>query len=762
MNNSELVAQFNRNITRFMETKSRQRAEVHLAYQYRDGNQHETETRESIRRNKLITTVNLCAPMVRAVAGSEVMSASTLDFISLDRNFEADADIISDVVEWCQHASDFYAQRGIAAEDAVTCGLGCYVTYLDMTQKDFIAGVPVVERIFPNFAFYDDSCRGSQLNMKARYVGYADPVSREWLEEYIEENAQEDEEGVTDVKGHLLSHQDLQNYDDIDFLYHYFWYEFVDIYDVENPFDNDRLQFAIQQDADIANIIGETADDLQLDWSASYWTVDKEDYDVLRAAFDVIRKLLPELEIPDLEFSKRKGKCYYRAELGGGRLIKCSRSYTQSGHPLNFITGYFEESTGQYYGLMRPLSHIQDYLNIGMSDLLSYVKAASHGGSAYIKGAGDAFERIASERIYEDDLTPLPDGADVIQKATRDAPSILINFVTMMTELMPRVIGLGQEFFGVITSGDMTDSLYGKIMRQSFAVLENWKNNSANSDIRQARIFCDLSKMMAEANDGLILPVLSGDNKDRHFALTQQNLARNYAIRVVERPMNRDEKQEAFNKLIQLAPQMMQSGVNLYPVIARMAPFDKEIRDEMEKQATPQPPQPDPMAQALQKAQIAYTEASAQKEAADAKKAEADAAATMEKSRLAETEMAAEIIKARTQAEYNSARAAESMAKVEETFLSRMDTIEDRIKEQESVLLQRMPTEIKADGAVAAFLEGMKAIAESGTRESKDAMGQMAQAIVQSNEGVKSALTAPRKAQRDENGEIIGLTIEAQ
>ena len=45
-------------------------------------------------------------------------------------------DVISDAVELRQYASDFYAQRSIAAEDAATCGIGAIVTYLDMTQKD--------------------------------------------------------------------------------------------------------------------------------------------------------------------------------------------------------------------------------------------------------------------------------------------------------------------------------------------------------------------------------------------------------------------------------------------------------------------------------------------------------------------------------------------------------------------------------------------------------------------------------------------------
>ena len=109
---------------------------------------------------KPLTTVNVVAPLVRAVAGSEVMAASTIDYISTDPQFDAEADVISDSVDWCQYASDFYAQRAIAAEDAATCGIGAYVTNLDMTKEDFIAGVPMCERVAPMFLFYDKSPRG--------------------------------------------------------------------------------------------------------------------------------------------------------------------------------------------------------------------------------------------------------------------------------------------------------------------------------------------------------------------------------------------------------------------------------------------------------------------------------------------------------------------------------------------------------------------------------------------------------------------------
>jgi hypothetical protein len=627
MKPEQIIARFNRDFGRFYETMSEQRAEIAVAYEYRDCNQTKQIQGMNWKANTLITTVNIAAPMVRAVAGSEVMAATTLDFVCIDPNFESDADIASDVVTWSQDKSNYYSQRHIAAEDAATAGIGAIVTYLDTTQKDFIAGVPIVERVFPNFCLWDTSPRGSLLNEKARWCGYADPIDRETLGEYIERVGEFNNKNLpaaSDYKDMILSYQTVPNYDDLDFLYNYFWFEFTTIYDVANPFDGELGQL-IMQDVAVANAIGEVAKKLNLDWQASYWTLDKDDFVTMKNAVEAVTLLLEgQVEVPPLEYSKRDGKCYYRAQLGGGKLIMASRSFTQNGHPLNFYTGYYEEAMGIYYGMMRPLSYIQDYLNIAMTDLLRYVRSASHGGAAYIQGAGESFLRIAQERANEDDLTPIPKDAIITPKARADAVAALNGFITMMIDIMPRTLGLGQEFFGVISSGDMTDSLFGKVMKQSFAVLENWKNAAGNADIRQGYIFLDLARIMAEANDGMVITAVSGDNKNEIKRLTTQNLARNYAITAVERPLSRDEKQESFNTLSQLAPQFMQAGVNLYPVLARMAPLDKQERDELIKLSTPTPPQSDPAAQAMQKATIDYTSAQAAKSMAEAEKIRAE------------------------------------------------------------------------------------------------------------------------------------------
>ncbi len=784
MNDKQLLATFSKNLSRFFASTNLQRQEIYRSYDYRDGNQlyldgstNEKLNVRTLQNGKTYCIVNISAPLVRAVAGSEVMAPSTLDFLSTDPEFDVEADIINDGVGWCQYTSGYRSERGIANEDAATCGLGGTVTYLDMTKKGFIAGSPVVERVFPGFMQYDNSPRGSQLNNKAGWCGYADPVDSEWLDGYIEDNTNSrTPTGGGDYKEYLLSFSSMQNLDEIDFIYHYFWYEFVKIYDVENPFlKASELSQFILQDEDVANIIGKIADDLKIDWQASYWSLDKEGYDTLIKGMEVLQLMLQDIKLPEINHSKRDGKCYYRAEIARGMLIKKSRSFTQDGFPLNFITGYYEETSGTYYGLMRPISHIQDYLNTTTSDFMAYVKAASHGGSAWVKNAGEAFERIKKDRINEDDITPVPPNTEIIPKALPNAPEVLLSAINFFVEIMPRTLGLGQEFFGVITSGDMTQSLYGKVMKQSYAVLENWKNNAGGYDLRQGKIFEDLLRLMAEANDGMILPILSDNDEPQAFMrLSKQSLARNYAIRIIPRPLTQDERQETFNQLTQLMPTMPPEVQRaMLPAMLKYSNLDYRDKKEFMEAANPPPPQPDPQNQATIQANIDFTNASAAKALADAKKTDAEAAEIEKKVSLADDMALAELRQKVSVAELNEAKTQEVLEGMTAQIVGQMQSMQQQTNARFESLQPRDDISAKLDAMNRAHEEKMQQMfmtnamlmrMDSQAEHQAAALEAQRQVIEQSamaNQELTKAMTAPRRLMRDAQGNATGVEVQS-
>lgn len=776
MKDSEILADFTKFVGDFFPATVRQRDEIYRSYEYRDCRQIDaTMLQERNAKDKAVTVINLAAPLIRAVSGAECMQDKAIDYVPMDEEFDAEIDIMADCVEYAQYASGYDSEQSMAREDAATCGLGATVTNLDFSKKDFIAGIPNVERIFPGFLFYDNSSRGARINTRAQWCGYGDPMDIDALTDYIKDKLgakkADETSGSSPFVAELLTFSNQDNLASIDMLYHWFWWEYADIFDVANPFLDQQSTFGqiIVEDDDAVNLIGATANKIKIDWQASYWSLDTESFTELKNTIETIALLLG-VEVPELEFSKRKGKCYYRAEIARGAVLSKSRSFTQGGHALNFITGYYDETGGIYYGMMRPISFVQDALNLSMSDFLSYAKTAGHGGAAYIQGAGDAFERIKKEKANEDALTPLPPGAIVTPKALMNTPQVQVEMIRLLMELMPRTLGLGQEFLGIITSGDMTDSLYGKVMKQSYAVLANFNNASAGYSKRQAEIFMDIIRLMAEANDGMILPILSPNKKEeRYIRLRKQNLAMNYSARIVERPMTVDERQNTFNTLSQLAPQFQQAGVNIMPVLAKYANLDMEDRQQLIELSTPQPPPPNPLNDNLLKSQADLQSAQAAKLMADAQETTATLTKTVEKLQTEIEKNSAQTMQILAEADTETAPLLklEELAMRERIEMAKIDS-NARIKREQTEASAKPAVQMQfnADDALGAVVDKMGAAAqnvERMTAASMQSQEKTADALLQAAGAITQAarvMSAPKEIdfKFNKQGRPVGAT----
>lgn len=619
MDNTDVIGQFSRNIGNFFNESDLQRTEIFRSFEFRDGHQWTgRELQVRTKADKKTFTVNLSAPFIYTIAGIHCMSDMATEIISMDEEYDPQASAMQRAAMYVRGVSGFDIEQSKAYGDALACGIGGVVTWLDTSHKEKISGLPVVDRIFPGFLFFDKSIRSGKVNRKSSWCGYADPVSRETLQERISEYPKA-ETGASDPKGFLTSFLNGESVNDVEFIYHYFYRKREPIIDVLNPFTgaDDVLTKAVLEDEDVANIIGSFAKKVNLNLQATYWSLNPEEYKDLRKSLKLIEALRPS-DYDPLQTSTRKGYCYYHAEFAGGYLLYNKKTYTQDGFPLNIITGRFDETRGVYYGILRPLSEVQHALNMSFSDLVSYVSTVSNGGSAYISfpdGGGEALERIIKEKRNENAITPLPDGASVTPKALPNTPQVLIEAVRLMVDILPKLAGVTPELMGAVSSGDMTGALFGQIIRQSSYALEEFRNNGADSAIRQSEIEIAIAKMIASTNDSLVLPILYGDNTEQRFRLMQQDLGREYAVRRIERPMTEDEKQDAFNKIIELIPILRDSGIDVSGIckmiIKKYAPLSYQDRQKIEEILTPQPAQPDPLNQSLLEAQVRLTNAQA-------------------------------------------------------------------------------------------------------------------------------------------------------
>lgn len=624
MDDGKVLSSFSKNLGEFFAVAEQQRSEIYNSFLYLAAYQKRDEDEQ--RQNRTHANVSLIPAILRAISGSELMRERHTDIVAIEDNpaYNAEADIMADLVDYSTYVSGSKQTVPVAVLDTAACGLGATVKYLDMTQRDVASGVPTSRRIYPGFCFFDTSARGNDLNRLGKFCGYGDPMRTDDLEEYIRQklkDRKDKKDGYVPyaATGGYFTEQFLnglrrENMQRVDMLYHYFWKDLEPIRDVQNPMAQDEenpsaLRQAVLADEMALEIMAAWAEEAEVDIDAPYWTLENDQYKELEQTISAIVNLTG-VDVA-LQSNSRLVWCYYRAEIAMNQVLSSAKSYSQREFPMNFITGYYDEVIGIYYGFTRPLSYIQDALNIVLDDLLEYSYEAITGGKAYISGFEDDVEMLKKAKASRDKVIPVPRDSQVTPVALASTPQVLMETARMLLELLPRSIGLGQEFFGVITSGTMTDSLYGKVVRQSFAVLADFANSRTGYAVREARLDEDLMRSIARAENNRIFPILSPGKQEKEYVrLTRQSIARQYVIRAYERPVTEDEQQESLKILMQLAdPAIMQSP--LLPTILQKTQLDQQEKDKAIEAVTPKPQQPDPMQVESVKANIRLLNAQA-------------------------------------------------------------------------------------------------------------------------------------------------------
>lgn len=679
---NEILTQFNKDLSRFQSSYERQRFEIAQCYEMKAGHQftgEEHDTRKHL--DKPIITVNVAASYIDAIAGSDVVNGKRIEYIPASAAYDKEIDLMNDAAKYIEDVADLHSERLIAMKDTLTCGLGAYVNHLDYSAKQAVAGLPKATRIFPGFTFYDNSVRGARINTDAKFMGYADPVDSDSLTDYIKEklgNKQDvptGQTGTTDLW--FLTYLRSDNIANLDFMYYYYWWDFEPLYDVANPFVEGTTLFkVINENEDAANIIGILFDELRIDQMQPYFCLNGDEYKRFKDALEALEAITG-VEVEDLEVGERKGKCFYKAEIARGQVLTKSKTFTQNGFPMVFIVGNYDEILGTYYGLMRPLFDLQRALNIAYSDLLGYIEDAVTGGGAYVKGSIDNIKKLEQSKANAKKLTYITQDMDIISKSKADTLQSLTSFIQVTLDLFPKVLGTPPEFMGTLSTKDMGSNLYAQVIKQSTLALSSFANNSDGSIKRQADINVDFAKLLARQIDAYPIHIISpnsANDKTIEF-LTKDRLADQYKYRIAERPLTPNEKRETFQMLMEYAPTLQQAGVNMTAATAAImefAPFEYETKQKFIEAATPQPPQPDPLNQALLQSQVDLQSAQAAKLFSDAE-AQKQRVAT----EAAQSQM--DVVKTASEIDLNQAKEKEIMAKIGEMVNSRLDAIEQLI-----------------------------------------------------------------------------------
>jgi hypothetical protein len=623
----EILEHFTRRRDRFVNSTSiiGWREELRECYRVISGDQWtDAALKERKQKNKPYTVFNTLSPIVRAIAGYEIMNRSKIDYYPRSTNPEiaTQLDIVSDAVAYIQDDSGFYTESSLASEDQITCGLGATESYFNYDNIEAPYGEMVEERIFPGFLMFDNEMRTRQLNRHARWCGHVEVVSREWLDDEIEDVLGEEAEEISKSGGarnydFITFFGASSSNDNLDIIFHYQWKERQSVYRCKNPFKDVESIQDPQAKAFILNASGKMEEIFGVNLEDGTFILDAKQYRQWRKD---IQAMTEQTGVPlESQGFKLTAFKYYRARIARDMVIDWQESWCQTGFTLVFKTGYYDEIQSCYYGVLRDTIPIIRALNEAVSDYISYLQSIPKGGMyAELTAFPDATE-AQQTRANEQNITWLNEGGlnKIRQKETPQPIGGVVEFINYCQQSLFAAMGLSADFMGAVESGNMTAALYGKMMRQTRMVLAELFDSNRDYMRRKGKVFLDAVRVLVENSDGKILPRVSG-GKDVNMYLAAEDIKQEYDIIVEERPMTDEERQERFNNMIELYAKAQNPALLMLAI--EDAPLEEEQKQRALQALNPPPPPTDPVNTELLSSQSQLNSAQAAKLAAEAEK----------------------------------------------------------------------------------------------------------------------------------------------
>jgi len=698
ISDDEILDKFNRRMTDYFSTTVAQRQESQIMYQIRDGHvvtpprsPYDRGQRMAIEDDaenyRVPVVINRVARYLDAIVGNAIQHGKIVEMLANDLEFDSQIDIGNDIKDYVEFEGGYEFSRPVAFLDSLTRGFGAVVTQLDTTVAGMPAGKPSIERKF--FAAYDTAPRANDINAHASWCSYADPVALEDLDSYLRLRGIDPEKlngGGDSFMWNYLEYCNPENEGLLEFAHKYYWHDHKKVYDVVNPYMGraQQIQEAAQNDEGVYALLEKMSDALGVQIQLSLWTLDKDGLQEVDYFIENIRERTG-MNIQKLERSERETKFYQQAEIIRGTVVKKAPSFCQKGHALSFIAGFYDETLGYHYGLMRSAAQAQIMQDEAMTAFHNYAMRAEVGGTVAVAGGGDGIEQLVDQLRRKRSVVSAPENGSVNSIGLPDTTQAFVSLIAEYKEAIPTLLGVPPEILATLSTKDTGEGLVrAMVERMNVALL--YVMNSSNSQLRQqAYISLDLARKMVDTGDTrLIRAITPHHSEEDYIKFTKENFARSYTAVLRERPATEDAKKRDFRLLIEgaaLLPE--QERAALTPIIVENMPISFEMkRDAKEALAPKAPPPPDPVEQ-----QLAMRE-----RVASISMIEAQAAQLQGEANVSEREAIIRIEKALSEIRKNMAQSAEYQAdaakKMAETEKVDVETVNAMMKPVENIMQQ--------------------------------------------------------------------------
>ncbi len=549
------------------------------ANDFRAGNQWSDEDKRTLADQKRPAMVfNRIAPMVNAIVGSEINNRREVQFYPREVGDAAKNEVLTAAGEWFRDETNAEDEESNAFENTVVTGMGWTDTRLDFECNP--DGAPKIEKLDNMKMVWDCGARKPNLEDANRLFMVHDDIS------YAEASE------LTGVKDKDLLHAG---------------WVFGDADDKGEPHRNDPETRYTQEARDHENYKDKFCI-VEARWFEKqpyYRGADLLDPQKIRE-YTAEQYQIAVKRVPGFKAVMQHRKVLKRAFLGKEMLGKPDQPLVPNGlFGWECITGYYDDSERQFYGVVRAAIDPQRWSNKFFSQVMHLLNSQSKGGILAERGVFEDDRQAETSWAKSDAITFTKVGAlsgaspGIQPKPTAQFPTGFFTLFQESKEAINQVTGLSPEFIGT-REVDQAGVLENTRKQSTLNLLASLFNSLRRYRKRQGQVLLYLIRN--HLSDGRLIRIV-GDDKARYVPLTKEDVgASEYDVIVDDSPTSPNEKDKTWNIVMslvpfikeQLTPDIMLELLTYSPLPASMVAKLREKAETALKEAAQTPPPPSP------------------------------------------------------------------------------------------------------------------------------------------------------------------------
>lgn len=579
-------------------------------------------------------TFNLMAKYIDAVCGIQIGNRMDMKYVPREMGDVKLNEIVTLAAEWARDLCSAYAEESEAWRDMIVTGMGATETFMDFTRDP--EGLIVVERRDPVELYVDPTSR-QQNCLDARYMMRVRYMSDEEIKERWPDKADE----IYSGRSMGIEPADDEAY--ANYIHH-----------ANEAWKYEHLAMGNGAERRLSPVV-------EYQW----WKTEKMyrvvtqfgTKDLTPKQFSKLQKVMDAQGVP-YRSQNFKGRRYYRAFACSNVILKQSEAPYQGGFSYCFMTGKRDRNQNSWLGIGRSLAEPQKFVNKILSEALYIMSVQAKGG---LMAEEDAFvdpQRAENEWASPDSIVWLEPGAlqagKVQPKPISPIPSGFDKFLAFAMNAMPETSGLNLEIMGM--TNKVQPGIVEAQRKESALTMIQWSFDSLKRyyETHGKVMLCYIRDFIA---DGRLIRITGNDGHQQYIPLLRDKMSGVYDIIVSESPKSANQKQKNMAYIMELAPMLMQSGINVIPDLLKYSELPSDLVEEITQRMQPSP-EDQQMQQFMKQIAMAKEKAEVEDKTMGAKQKETAAILNMAKAAMMKQEADLKLpqIVADTQAKRASAK----------------------------------------------------------------------------------------------------------